>query len=271
MTCNTWFTGIKQLIFTMCLSLVLLCLLQGGDLAVHYKLSGLSDESIPSTKSVMDDYSIISSFQISTVQSNTENIVEIDIPFEIYFSKSQDFTREERYKKQQQRKIVVWSWKGGSSIQQDQFAQTVRAVIERLPMVPNDENIVKLVMETCATESNLGTMVTQINGNSSFGIYQIQYSTMEDLRKWLRLEHKDVYTAVNKFWDSKKSNEWNCNNNVPWQTAMCVTYYWKRFGTTLSDLCITVGSRAATHKIGYNSIHGKSSIVKYLADAETYL
>ena len=54
-------------------------------------------------------------------------------------------------------KIRVWSWKGGASVKKEQLRETIKAVINRLPLESTNETMVDLLMETAAVETHRGT------------------------------------------------------------------------------------------------------------------
>ena len=167
-------------------------------------------------------------------------------------------------------KIVVWSWKGGNSVKKDQLEKTINAVLSRLDHVPLHENLVALLMETAAVESHRGTYMTQLNNGPARGIYQMEYTTIIDTLNWLKKYHKDVYNSVQVFYNKKETEEWNYCYNVPWQTAMAITYYWRLRGSDIIDLCGSRYDRAMLYKLVWNTKKGKTTLTKYFQDTETY-
>ena len=176
-----------------------------------------------------------------------------------------------RYETSRETKIIVWSWKGGSTVKAEQLRQTIEAVHERLSFVPKDcDGYVELLMETCAAESLRGIYVKQKRGSAK-GIFQMEPSTEEDTRKWLKKRHPEVYKEVMAFWDEKESQEWNLAYNVPYTAAMSTAYYWRRCGDALAYIVGTQQNRALIWKKYYNTHLGKGTIDGYLKKAKKYL
>lgn len=167
-------------------------------------------------------------------------------------------------------KILVWSHKGKKKLNKKRLSRTVYAILDRVTFVPTSSKIHDMVMETIATESNMGYYVTQIGG-PALSLCQIEPSTAKELEAWVRINHKDVYREIKQFWEYSKSDEYNYTNNVPYNVALCLVVYWWRTGYNFLDLCNTRESRAATYKLTYNSVLGKNSTRRYIADAQRYL
>lgn len=212
----------------------------------------------------------------ASVNDYLHMLQQIEFNDDFYLSRlvtlmSDKITREMRYVKDEPyTKIIVWSWHGGDSVRQDQLKQTIYAVIERLPMIPNEESLVDLLLETCATESHRGKYVQQMHG-PAIGIYQMEPNTLHDTLDWLKHNHIDIYTSVQQFYEKSQTLEWNYKHNVPWQTALAVSYYWRMCGDTLVNITIDLPARAAVYKRWWNTIAGAASIDKYLRDCEIYL
>ena len=167
-------------------------------------------------------------------------------------------------------KIKIWTYKGGSPINHDKLSSTVWNVMERISIVPKNENIHDLVLETAARESLFGVFVKQQRG-PALGIYQIEPTTMNDLLRWLKCVHKDVYREVMVFYERKHDREWNHKFNIPFQTAMCLVHYWYRTGDNLNDLSYSRESRASLWKLTYNTVYGKGTVKAYMASADKYI
>lgn len=167
-------------------------------------------------------------------------------------------------------KILVWSHEGKKRVNKRRLSRTVYAVLDRVTFVPTSTKIHDVVMETIATESNMGYYVVQVGG-PALSLCQIEPSTAKELEGWLKVNHKDVYREIREFWEYSKSDEYNYTNNVPYNIALCLAVYWWRTGYNLLDLCDTRQSRAATYKLVYNSVLGKNSTQRYISDAERYI
>ena len=167
-------------------------------------------------------------------------------------------------------RIIVWSWGGGSTIKKEQLESTILAVLLKLPMVTADITMVELLQETAAIESHRGIHITQINGGPARGIFQMELRTIQDTLSWLKKNHLDQYRAVKVFWNSKQSDEWNYQENIPWQIAMAASYYWRMAGNDAIKLALSREEREKLYKKHWNTHKGASTREKYLAMSKTY-
>ena len=168
-------------------------------------------------------------------------------------------------------RIVVWSWKGGNSIKKEQLERTIMAVLLRLPKTTSDYSAVQLLMETCAVETHRGVHVTQLKDGPARGIYQMEINTIDDTLTWMKKYHKDQYKAVQVFYNKKESQEWNYRHNVPWQTAMAISYYWRMCGgnDTIKN-AVSVDDRASLYKKVWNTHKGATTIATYHERVKLY-
>ena len=167
-------------------------------------------------------------------------------------------------------RIIVWSWGGGSTIKKEQLESTILAVLLKLPMVTADITMVELLQETAAIESHRGIHITQINGGPARGIFQMELRTIQDTLSWLKKNHLDQYRAVKVFWNSRQSDEWNYQKNIPWQIAMAASYYWRMAGNNAIKLALSREEREKLYKKHWNTHKGASTREKYLAMSKTY-
>ena len=167
-------------------------------------------------------------------------------------------------------RIIVWSWNGGSTIKKEQLESTILAVLLKLPMVTADVTMVELLQETAAIESRRGIYITQLNGGPARGIFQMEIKTIQDTLSWMKKNHRDQYNAVKFFWNSKQSDEWNYQENIPWQIAMAASYYWRMAGNDAIKLSLSREEREKIYKKHWNTHKGASTREKYLAMAKTY-
>lgn len=174
-------------------------------------------------------------------------------------------------KKPMDPKIIVWSWKGGSTIKKEQLERTILAVLLKLPQTTADWSAVQLLMETAAVESHRGIHVTQLKDGPARGIYQMELNTISDTLTWLKKYHKDQYKAVQVFYNKKESQEWNYKHNVPWQTAMAISYYWRMCGgnDTIKN-AVSVNVRASLYKKVWNTHKGATTIATYHERVKLY-
>lgn len=167
-------------------------------------------------------------------------------------------------------RIVVWSWNGGSTIKKEQLESTILAVLLKLPMVTADISMVELLQETAAIESHRGIHITQLNGGPARGIFQMEIKTIQDTLSWMKKNHIEQYRAVRVFWNSKETEEWNYQKNVPWQIAMAASYYWRMAGNDLIKSSLNRDKRERIYKRYWNTHKGRSTKEKYLAMSEVY-
>lgn len=179
-------------------------------------------------------------------------------------------TYKVRYETEDTTKIIVWSWKGGDTIKLDQLEQTIRAVQERITIIPKDRNVTLLLLETAAVESSRGIDVKQ-KGGPARGVFQIEPYTEKYLLSWLKKNHPDAYKEVMHFYNNKESKEWNRTYNVPYSIAISGAYYWHRCGDKLLSLIETREDRSRIWKQFYNTYKGKGTVSKYHEKAEKYL
>ena len=167
-------------------------------------------------------------------------------------------------------RIVVWSWNGGSTIKKEQLESTILAVLLKLPMVTADMSMVELLQETAAIESHRGIHISQLNGGPARGICQMELKTIQDTLSWMKKNHIEQYRAVRVFWNSKETEEWNFQKNVPWQIAMAASYYWRMAGNDIIKSTLSREGREKIYKKHWNTHKGKSTREKYLAMCEIY-
>lgn len=180
-------------------------------------------------------------------------------------------TYRDRFDTAKDTKIIVWSWEGGATVKKEQLAQTIEAVHERLSIVPKGSaDHVALLMETSAVESSRGYIVRQVGGPAR-GIFQMEPTTEQCMRSWLKDNFPSVHDEVMAFYDKKKSLEWNITHNVPYNVAMSTAYYWRRMGDSLAGNITTLEDRAKVWKTHYNTYLGKGSIAGYIKKAGKYL
>lgn len=180
-------------------------------------------------------------------------------------------TYKDRFDTAKDTKIIVWSWEGGATVKKEQLAQTIEAVHERLSIVPKGSaDHVALLMETSAVESSRGYIVRQVGGPAR-GIFQMEPTTEQCMRSWLKDNFPRVHDEVMAFYDKKKSLEWNLTHNVPYNVAMSTAYYWRRMGDSLAGNITTLEDRAKVWKTHYNTYLGKGSIAGYIKKAGKYL
>ena len=180
-------------------------------------------------------------------------------------------TYRDRFGTSKDTKIIVWSWEGGATVKKEQLAQTIEAVQERLSIVPKGSaDHVALLMETSAVESSRGYIVRQVGGPAR-GIFQMEPTTEQCMRSWLKDNFPRVHDEVMAFYDKKKSPEWNLTHNVPYNVAMSTAYYWRRMGDSLAGNITTLEDRAKVWKTHYNTYLGKGSIAGYIKKAGKYL
>lgn len=166
-------------------------------------------------------------------------------------------------------KQLIWYWEGGTQLNHNAFEDMISEVIDAMPIVPNEYDLVRLLTETAATESSFGLIVRDKSGKT-LGVYQILLSTAEFLLKRLQ-RHPHVLDIVEGYMDSNKSLVENLKYNLHFQTAMAVSYYWLRAGDELTERASTLSRRAKLYKREWNTPRGKGTEAKYIRDSKRYL
>jgi len=185
------------------------------------------------------------------------------------YSKSGDRNIRYSYNKEPHGLKYKWvSWKGGVSVDRATFSKVVRIVLDRLPHIKSDENVVNLVVETAISESLGGKFIKSSSGD--YGILQIKPWIVEDMYKWLQYKHKDVYAVLQSMYNNKLSMEDNLIQNVPYAIAVCVTEYWRKAGPNFHKHISTMEERAVMWKSVYNTKKGVGTVNCYLSRNEKY-
>lgn len=153
-------------------------------------------------------------------------------------------------------------------IPREDLEATIRETFRRLPHIRTTPELVAFMSETAIVESMNGRfLVGKLKGgkdSGDYGLYQIRIHTAKDTMSWLKREHKDVYDSLQSLYDDTKPLRWNLIHNVPYGTALAVTYYWRRDPERLTDGIGCMESRASFWKKEYNTRYGKGSVAAYL-------
>ncbi len=161
---------------------------------------------------------------------------------------------------------ALWHWSGGEKLNKDKFVGMVSEVLDVMPIVPNSDDLVKLLAETAATESTFGYNVKDRSGKT-LGIYQILLSTGKYIMERLQKE-PDVYKVLQGYMDEEKSLAHNMTYNLHFQTAMAISYYWLRVGDKLSKKSESLSARAKLYKKEWNTPRGAATVAKYIKDSK---
>lgn len=166
-----------------------------------------------------------------------------------------------RYVTSDAKPIVIKKWTGGEPMDQIELLKTISAVFQRLPHIKSSAGLKLLVVETMAVESELGRNPVPYKG--AYGSAQMQLSTAKYLMKWTKEKHSDVYKSIMSFYDRNLSLKDNLARNVPYQIAMCITYYWHREPNLYAKVDTRL-SRGKLWKSEYNTSKGVGTVEKYL-------
>ena len=171
-----------------------------------------------------------------------------------------------RYVTSSDKPIAIKKWTGGEPMDQVKLLQTISAVFQRLPHIKSSTGLKLLVVETMAAESELGRNPTPYKG--AYGSAQMQLTTAKYLMKWTKEKHSDVYKSIMGFYDRQLSLKDNLARNVPFQIAMCITYYWHREPNLYAKVDTRL-DRGKLWKAEYNTYKGVGTVEKYLQRTST--
>ena len=166
--------------------------------------------------------------------------------------------------------IEIWSWKGGKTLNQEKMRNTIKNVLSRLTYLPQSEDMVNLILETAAAESDFGYAVKQYNGVAE-SIFQIEPETWKFCEETLKKVSIRSWQQLRVFYNKKDSEEFNMINNIPYSIARCATVYYIKCGKQLPDLITTKEDRALLHKAVYNTVKGKSTVERYISMVDKHL
>ena len=171
-----------------------------------------------------------------------------------------------RYVTSDKKPLAIKKWTGGEPMDQVKLLQTIGAVFQRLPHIKSSTGLKLLVVETMAAESELGRNPSTYKG--AYGSAQIQLTTAKYLMKWTKENHGDVYKSIMEFYDRDLSLKDNLSRNIPFQIAMCITYYWHREPNLYAKVDTRL-SRGKLWKSEYNTFKGVGTVEKYLQRTST--
>lgn len=167
--------------------------------------------------------------------------------------------------------IGEWYPKRGV-IELDKLESTIREVMRRLPHIRTSNNLVDLILETSMVESHAGKNIIgyknrdgKLIPSGDCGVFQIRVTTAANTLEWLKTTHEDVYIAINNFYNQQQDLAWNITHNVPFATALCVTYYWRRDPHRLVHGIGTLAERGAFWLDEYNSTMGAGDMNAFVS------
>lgn len=166
--------------------------------------------------------------------------------------------------------IRVWEWSGNGSISKEDLSETIYAVMRRMGIDHTNVGVHDLILETSATESDLGRIVKQTNG-PALSIYQILPSTYKLLLEKLKKNDKKLYDRIMLFYDNRKGELYNYIYNIPFTTAMCLYYYLDVTDNKLTSIVKDRETRAKLWKQKYNTEAGKGTVQIYLHKTNRHL
>lgn len=166
--------------------------------------------------------------------------------------------------------IRIWEWSGNGSIPKKDLSETIYAVMRRMGIDHTHVGVHDLILETAATESDLGRVVKQVKG-PALSIYQILPSTYELLLGKLKKKNKKLYDRIMLFYDNRKGELYNYIYNIPFTTAMCLYYYLDVTDNKLTSIVKDRETRAKLWKQKYNTEAGKGTVQIYLHKTNRHL
>lgn len=154
-------------------------------------------------------------------------------------------------------------------IKRTDLEATVRETFRRMPHIKSSKALVDFIVETAIVESKSGYfLIGRLSSgreSGDYGVYQIRVHTAKDTMKWLKHNHADVHKSLMSLYTKGKPMRWNLIHNVPFSTAMAVTYYWRRDPHRLIHGIETIEQRADFWLDEYNTIYGKGTKAAYLS------
>lgn len=159
-------------------------------------------------------------------------------------------------------------WKGKDYIHPTELSDVCKSVLDRLPHINSNLQIIHLLLETSIAESRGGYIIDSKYGD--YGIFQMRLSASKSLRTWLKKYHKDVYIAIKKLRNDKLSEKDNLIQNIPYAIAMCVTYYWRIAGSQFYKHIASLEARAIMWKSCYNTKLGSGTVNLYMKRVLNY-
>jgi hypothetical protein len=145
----------------------------------------------------------------------------------------------------------------------------VSEVLEMMPVVPRKDGLVSLLSETAATETSFGRVVRDRSGRT-LGVYQMILSTAEYLLDHLE-QYPHVLDIVRGYMDPDRTLTENLAYNLHFQTAMAISYYWRRVGEDLPAQVDSLENRARLYKSKWNTRSGRATEAKYIRDSKIFL
>ena len=124
--------------------------------------------------------------------------------------------------------------------------------------IPYNSNLVDLLMETMAVESNMGMYDRQIGGGPALGVYQMEPATLQCL--------KDNYI---KYHPEFKQYSEGSLLDMKYATMVCALQYLRYI-----DIIDIPGTRWGwwlVYKKYYNSYKGKTTKEAYMSKARRYI
>lgn len=157
---------------------------------------------------------------------------------------------------------------GKVSLPKEELETVVRQVFRLMPHVKTNDNTVALVVETAITESDGGYVVW--NKHQDAGIFQTKISSVKELLGWIEYKHPDVHAAVMKLRNPELSEKDNLIQNIPYNAAICITYYWRMGGADFTKKIATLEDRAVFWKSVYNTKYGLGTVNDYINRNKNY-
>lgn len=155
----------------------------------------------------------------------------------------------------------IQEWKGKYPMDKNALSETIEMVYNRLPLLEYSDERGALLLETVATESDIGVAL-EYKGN--YGVTQFRISSAKYLLNWLRKKHPEMHVSIMDMYDPTKTMRENLKFNVPFNLAMCATYYWHRNPSLDNKSLSTITKRSRVWKKYYNTSAGSGTPQQYV-------
>lgn len=139
----------------------------------------------------------------------------------------------------------------------DQFRDLIARTLKRYNL--HAEAAVALLLGTAATESDFGTFLRQVGGGPALGAFQMEPATFEDLQRRRAGRFPPLH--------GRRASQLETDLDL---AILMARLKYMDDPAPLPD-ADDVPAMAAYYKVAFNSILGKGSVEKFLADWDRYV
>lgn len=155
------------------------------------------------------------------------------------------------------------------SIPYKELYNHVKKIISQLPEIQDKENLIKLIVETAIVET-CGGKYYDVTNQGGLGITQINIESARKLLEFLSKEKPQLYDIVESYRDKSLSFRENLINNLTYNLALCILYYYWNEGKYLYKQINSLRDRAFLWKRTYNTVKGKGTPYAYIQRVQYY-